>query len=241
MILEGMLSVKAALLAGRRKIHKIYIDAERKDREVRFVLHRAEERDVPVAFVSREEIENMTAGKTHGGIAAEAESRVYQDIGDCFTEDNVFLALTEGIEDPFNFGYILRTLYSGGCSGIITRRRNWENAESTILKSSAGALEYMNIVMTDDLPELIRTIKKKGVTCYAAMRRDAAVYTDADMKGPVLIAIGGEMRGLSSGVLAEMDQNIYIPYANDFRNALNAAAAAAVLTFEVVRQRRMDE
>ena len=87
MILEGMLSVKAALLAGRRKIHKIYIDAERKDREVRFVLHRAEERDVPVAFVSREEIENMTAGKTHGGIAAEAESRVYQDIGDCFTED----------------------------------------------------------------------------------------------------------------------------------------------------------
>jgi tRNA G18 (ribose-2'-O)-methylase SpoU len=99
--------------------------------------------------VSREEIENMTAGKTHGGIAAEAESRVYQDIGDCFTEDNVFLALTEGIEDPFNFGYILRTLYSGGCSGIITRRRNWENAESTILKSSAGASEYMNIVMTE--------------------------------------------------------------------------------------------
>ena len=96
----------------------------------------------------------------------------------------------------------------------------------------------MNIVMSDDLPQLVKDIKKQGVKTYAAMRKDAITYLEADYRKPSLIAIGGEMRGLSSAVRNEIEQNIYIPYANDFRNALNAASAAAVLSFEVYRQRR---
>ena len=105
------------------------------------------------------------------------------------------------------------------------------------MKSSAGASEYLNIVVSDDIPSLIKDVKKHGVKCFAAMRKDAISCFDADYTGPSLIAIGGEMRGLSKGVLEQMNQNIYIPYANDFHMALNASSATAVLAFEVLRMR----
>ena len=73
------------------------------------------------------------------------------------------------------------------------------------------------------------------------MRKNAIPYTEADFRKPVLLCIGGEMRGLSQAVLKQSDQNIYIPYGSDFRNALNASAAAAVLGFEVLRQRSVND
>ena len=187
--------------------------------------------------LEREEINAMATGRTHGGLVAEASPRVYQELSECMHGKTPFLVLLEGVEDPFNLGYIIRTLYSVGCDGLILPRHDWASAESTIAKSSAGAFEYMNIVMSDDLPQLVKDIKKQGIKTYAAMRKDAITYLEADYRNPCLLAIGGEMRGLSSAVRNEIEQNIYIPYANDFRNALNAASAAAVLSFEVYRQR----
>ena len=70
------------------------------------------------------------------------------------------------------------------------------------------------------------------------MRKDAIPYFDVDYKQPILLAVGGEMRGLSKVVLDNIENNIYIPYGNDFRNALNASSAIAVLGYEVLRQRR---
>ena len=188
--------------------------------------------------LEREEINSMATGRTHGGLVAQAGPRVYQELSECMHGKAPFLVLLGGVEDPFNLGYIIRTLYSAGCDGLILPRHDWASAESTIVKSSAGAFEYMNIVMSDNLPQLVKDIKKQGIKTYAAMRKDAITYLEADYQKSSLIAIGGEMRGLSSAVRNEIEQNIYIPYANDFRNALNAASAAAVLSFEVYRQRR---
>ncbi len=72
----------------------------------------------------------------------------------------------------------------------------------------------------------------------SAMRKDAIEYFEADFNQPLVLAIGGEMRGLSQTVLTLSDQNVYVPYANDFRNALNASSAVAAISFEIVRQRR---
>lgn len=237
MIIEGGVSVKAAVLGGNRTVHTIWLDESRHDKDSSFIVHRAEERGIEVKRVSRETIDAMAAGRTHGGLIAEAGPRRMQKEADCLKGKDTFICLLEGVEDPFNLGYIIRTLYSAGCTGLVLRNRSWESAESTILKSSAGAYEYMTLVMSDDLAETVHRFKKAGVRTYAAMRKDAITCYEADYKEPVLIAIGGEMRGLSSGVRKEIEQNIYIPYANDFRNALNAAGAAAVLGFEVMRQR----
>ena len=238
MLLEGNVSVKAAILGNHRKVEKLYYDKHKNDKDLNFILHRAKEKGIPCMPLEREEINAMATGRTHGGLVAEASPRVYQELSECMHGKTPFLVLLEGVEDPFNLGYIIRTLYSAGCDGLILPRHDWASAESTIAKSSAGAFEYMNIVMSDNLPQLVKDIKKQGIKTYAAMRKDAITYLEADYRKPSLIAIGGEMRGLSSAVRNEIEQNIYIPYANDFRNALNAASAAAVLSFEVYRQRR---
>lgn len=237
MLLEGNVSVKAAILGNHRKVEKLYYDKHKNDKDLNFILHRAKEKGIPCMPLEREEINAMATGRTHGGLVAEASPRVYQELSECMHGKTPFLVLLEGVEDPFNLGYIIRTLYSAGCDGLILPRHDWASAESTIAKSSAGAFEYLNIVMSDDLPRLVKDIKKQGIKTYAAMRKDAITYLEADYRKPSLIAIGGEMRGLSSAVRNEIEQNIYIPYANDFRNALNAASAAAVLSFEVYRQR----
>ena len=238
MLLEGNVSIKAAILGNHRKVEKLYYDKHKNDKDLNFILHRAKEKGIPCMPLEREEINTMATGRTHGGLVAQAGPRVYQELSECMHGEAPFLVLLEGVEDPFNLGYIIRTLYSAGCDGLILPRHDWASAESTIAKSSAGAFEYMNVVMSDDLPQLVKDIKKQGVKTYAAMRKDAITYLEADYRKPSLIAIGGEMRGLSSAVRNEIEQNIYIPYANDFRNALNAASAAAVLSFEVYRQRR---
>lgn len=237
MILEGDVSVKAALLGKKRRVSKVYLDARRKDRNAGFILRTCAEAGVETERISREEIDRMASGRTHGGLIAEAGARLYDDLSMCTGTDVPFIVFLEGVEDPFNLGYIMRTLYSAGCSGLILKRRNWENAEPVIVRSSAGASEYLTTVLSDDPVNDLQSLKQKGLRCYAAMRKDAVPYYEEDYAGPVILMIGGEMRGLSSSVLALSDRNIYIPYMNDFRNALNAAGAASALAFEVVRQR----
>lgn len=236
MLVEGNISVKASLLGGKRKVETLYVDRDKRDKDTRFILRKAEEKHVDIRRISREEIDAMASGRTHGGVVAEVGKRSYQSVEEALT-DTPLLFVLEGVEDPFNLGYVMRSLYSAGCTGLILRNRDWTQVESTILKSSAGALEYLNVILSDDIPSLMHSLRKRGVCCYAAMRKDAEVYWKKDYTKPCLIAIGGEMRGLSSRVLQEIDQNIYIPYANDFRAALNAAGAANAIAFEAFRQR----
>ncbi len=195
--------------------------------------------NIKINYISRDRINEIANGKTHGGIIASSGYRNYQNIEDCFN-DYSFVVILEGIEDPFNLGYIFRTLYSSGCNGVIVNKRDFSQVENIILKSSAGAFDLINIYQSDDLKSSIEFAKEKGYLTLAAMRKDAVSYFDINYKIPVLIAIGGEMRGLSKAVLENVDKNIYIPYASDFKNALNASSAVAVISYEVVRQRLYD-
>lgn len=236
MIIEGNISVKAALLGNKREVKEIYVLDNKKDKDTSFILHKAKERNIPIHLCTKEEIDEKSSGHTHGGLLAEVGMRSYENLDELLHTNNPFFVLMEGIEDPFNLGYVMRTLYSAGCDGLIIKERSFGDSESIILKSSAGAYEYLNIISSKDVIEDIKKIKEKGIKAICAMRKDAIAYTEANLKKPLLLAIGGEMRGLSSKVLQEMDQNIYIPYANDFRNALNASSATAVLAYEVKRQ-----
>lgn len=234
-LVEGNISVKACILANRRKVYEIYIDAKKKDKDTLFIIHQAQLRNIPIHRVKREDIENLAEGKTHGGCIGFVSEREYQQIED---KKKPFYAIVEGIEDPFNFGYICRNLYAAGCDALIVPHRNYSSAVTTVTKSSAGASEYINIVESDDIPALITSLQKKGIKLYCAMRHDSIVYTKANFKEGCIIALGGEKRGLSKQILELSNQNIHIEYANDFKNALNGASATCILAFEVVRQRQ---
>ncbi|MFV0379785.1 MAG: TrmH family RNA methyltransferase [Anaerorhabdus sp.] len=239
MIFEGALSTKAAIISSRRKVEKIYIEKNKNDRNTRFIIDRANRKNIPIVFTSREEIDALATGKTHGGIIAVVQERKYQNLKQVLkNKENSFICVLEGIEDPFNLGYALRSLYSAGCDGVILRKRDWTNCESVIIKSSAAASEYINWIESEDLAKDIAYCKSMGCCAFAASRKNASSYFDAKFNQPLVLAIGGEIRGLSTEVLKEMDLSIYIPYANDFKNSLNASSAVAALSFEIVRQRK---
>ncbi len=235
---EGKVSVKALLLAKKREVIEVWVDKNKDDKDTHFICSVAKRNAIPLLQKTREEIDAVASGKTHGGVICFAKNRKYQNLAACLSVKKPFIALIEGIEDPFNLGYVLRTLYSAGCSGVLMNSRDWSSVDPVITKSSAGASEYINVCMVEDLSKAIQDCKEAGCICYSAMRKEAISYYDADFNQPLLLAVGGEMRGLSKVVLQASDQNIYIPYANDFRNALNASSAVAALSFEVVRQRR---
>lgn len=237
-LFEGALSVKAVILAGKRNVFCVMIDEKKKDRDTAFLIRKAQEKKIPVKRMPREKIDALASGKTHGGVLCIASERQFDSLEECFRDESPFLAILEGIEDPFNFAYALRTLYAAGCSGVLLRGRNWSTQDSLIAKSSAGASEYIRLIECADLSEALNQCKDKGFCVYCAMRKDAIDFYDADYHQPFVMAIGGEKRGLSHDVLDQADQNIMIPYANDFKNALNASSAVAAIAFEIVRQRR---
>ena len=239
-IVEGNISVKAVLLAQKRDIIKIIVDEKKKDRDTAFILRQAAQRNIPIEQNSRQAIDELAQGKTHGGLLALCGERRFQTLQAVAEKDSVFLALIEGVEDPFNFGYILRTLYAAGCDGVIIPPRNWTTAAGVVTKASAGASEYLNLIVATDMEALLQEMKQADIQLICAQRKDAISLYDYAFPLKLCLAIGGEMRGLSKHVQNHSDQNLFIPYRQDFRNAMTAAASTAIFAFELVRQNTAD-
>lgn len=237
-LLEGKVSVKSALLNEKRHMETIYIDDRKNDKDTAFIKRIAKEKGIAVENLSREEIDRLAKGKTHGGILAMVSERKAEDLKTLLQEDkNLFLVLVEGVEDPYNLGYVMRALACSGCDGLILPRRDWSQAESQIMKASAGAFDALPLAF-EETETAIRLCKERGLQIYASMRKDAVSLYETDLTQPMLICVGGEMRGLSKQVLDAADKNVYIPYDSDFRNALNASSAVSVIAFETLRQRK---
>lgn len=236
-IVEGNISVKAVLLAKKRKISKIVVDPKKQDKDTKFILRKAKEAHIKIKNAPREVIDEMAEGKTHGGMIAICSERSFQNLSDIKQKDEVFLALIEGVEDPFNFGYILRTLYAAGCDGVIIPPRNWTSAAGVVTKASAGASEYLNLIVADNMQNLLEEMKESHITLVLGQRNDAISLYDYTFPKKVCIGIGGEMRGLSKLVQSYSDQNLYIPYRQDFKNAMTAASSTSIFAFEYVRQK----
>ena len=239
MIIEGAIAVKAAMDSKFRKVEVIYIDKDKHTQDVAFIVHEAYKCRVNVERVPREFIEQNALGKTHGGIIRDVQQRRFQSITSLMMKDAPFLALIEGVEDSYNLGYILRSLYAFGCDGVILPEREWDFEDGTMVKSSAGASEFIPIHLTDDLGVTLSTLHDNNFRIISAYRGNnpKEIYQCDMSKGPILVCIGGPLRGLSREVLDNTDEYVYIPYASEFRNALNAASAAVVFASEVYRQR----
>jgi 23S rRNA (guanosine2251-2'-O)-methyltransferase len=239
-VLEGALSVKAALKYHRRQIEAVYLDQTKKaTRDLDYVEGLCQREKVPFKRVSSEEIATMTSGKTHGGLIAVASERSLSTLDSVIKKESGFILVLEGIEDPFNLGQIFRTAAIAGVDAILMGSRQLDNAQATLMKSSAGLFDAVELIMSEDLPETIRTLKQSGYVFAVTFRNEKSIdYLDFDFTQNVVLGIGGEMRGLSSAVMHEMDDAVMISYPTDLKVALNAVSATAVLCFEVARQRR---
>ncbi len=236
-ILEGAISVKAALEAGRRPIYEIITEERKPDRNRNYILALAKEQGVLVRIAKNNEICELTEGTSHGGFIAKAGPRRYEPIETLYNHPTPFLAVLEGIEDPYNFGGALRSLYAAGVTGVLVPERNWCSAAGIVTKTSAGASEKMPIACITDWTEALKQAKQRGIRILCAERKNAVSLYESDLTGPLMLVFGGEMRGISSKILSIADGNVFLPYGSDFRNALSANSAAAVFAFEAYRQR----
>jgi len=238
LIFEGMISVRAIIEAGSRRIEKLYYTNERKakhKKELAWLSHRASEMDFEIMICSADELDAITSGNSHGGVAALCEERIlkaptYDDL-----PENGFFLMLEGIEDPFNFGFAVRSAYAAGADGIILPERNWMSSAGTVCRSSAGTSERITMYSVKDA-EFTEIFKSKGYKIVCADMPDSQGLWESDLKKPLLLIIGGEKRGISRALLDKADARVRIDYGRDFPEALSAASASDILCFEVLRQ-----
>ena len=244
-LFEGMTAISAVLDPAirdfnDRRILSVFVDKtrmEKKSRELGFLRHKSEELGFEIQAVHPDDLDNLTSGKTHGGIVAVCSDRtipLLRESLDQIKENGLYVFL-EGIEDPYNFGYTIRSLYAAGADGVILPPRNWMGVAGLVARSSAGTSEKMPLFVAEP-GEVIPLFHGKGYRAACAEIRDAVELYEADLTLPILLVIGGEKRGISRAVLAEADLNVRIGYHGDFRGSLSSAASAAVLAFEVGRQ-----
>ncbi len=244
-VFEGMTSIRAVLdnlkenKENARKIEKILIDKEKleaKAKEIGYLKKMAEIFNFEIEITSEEAINSYTVGASHGGIIAFCGERTYEKVSSDNIVDNGFYVMIEGIEDPYNFGYALRSIYASGADGIILSERNWLSASGVVCRSSAGASERLNVCIATD--DFIEKFKDKGYKIVCADIKNSVSVYDADLKKPILLIVGGEKRGISSAILKKADQIVRIDYGRRFDAALSAASASTILAFEVFKSNK---
>ena len=239
-IIEGKNAVIEALRAGR-PLDKIFLARGSRDRALGYIASTARAAGAAVTECDRRKLDGMSVTGAHQGVIAVAAARAY-----CAPEDilalaaqrgeDPFVVVCDGLEDPRNLGAVIRCAECAGAHGVIIPRHHSAGITAAADKASAGAAEHLPIARVSNLTAALQELKRRGLWIYGAEADGDARLWHTDMKGPVCLVIGSEGQGLSRLVRETCDFILTIPLAGRV-NSLNASAAAAILLYEVVRQR----
>ena len=211
-----------------KSIKKVYIAKNFNDKEIiKFI----QDNKISYSVTDPKNMDGMVEGR-HQGIIAVIDDYEYVDYRDMLN-DNVVVML-DHLEDPHNFGAIIRTCEAAGIKSIIIPKDRSVSVTSTVMKTSAGALEHVNISMVNNLVNVIDDFKDNGFFVYAA-DMDGQNYKDVDYANKVLLVIGSEGNGVGRLVKKNCDQILAIPMAGHV-NSLNASVAAAILIYGIVNK-----
>lgn len=240
LIFEGMTSISAVINGGYRRIEKVLFDKDKNDkksRQLSWLKAKSRELGFEIEYTDSSTIEEMTTGNSHGGVIAICSDREIPDLSSLSPKADGFYVMIDGIEDPYNFGYAIRTLYAAGVDAIILTPRNWMSAAGVVCRSSAGASELLPIY-TSEGEEASAFFKSHSIKVIAAGIRDSVCAFDADLSKPIFLIVGGEKRGISAKVLSTADTIVRLDYGREFNGSLSAASCASVLAYEILRQNR---
>ena len=238
-VLEGQLSIRAALEARSRDIPRIYVDKDVRFEVMSALGRLARTARVPFERADAEFIASHASGKTHGGVIAFAGERKFLPLEDLLKDTaKPLVVMLDGFEDPFNFGQAVRSLYAAGVDGVVLRPRNWTSAAAVVARSSAGASELMPMAIADTPLDAAAFFKERGLTVACTAKRNTVSIYDADLTVPLFLVIGGEKRGITRSFIDQADLLLGVPYGRHFYCSLGAGQAAAIIPFEVMRQRK---
>ncbi|HEY8436236.1 MAG TPA: 23S rRNA (guanosine(2251)-2'-O)-methyltransferase RlmB [Haloplasmataceae bacterium] len=234
----GKNPIMEALSSGH-PIYGLYVTERVFNQETR-IMTLAQERNIPITITERSDLDRLVSG-THQGIVAKVAPYRYYQLSDVFEEsakrgEPPFFFILDGLEDPHNLGAILRTAEASGVHGVIIPKHRSVKLNATVAKLSAGAIHYVKVVQVTNIRQTIETLKKQGVWVVGTDLDTDADYTAFDYTMPIAIVIGNEGKGMSRLVRASCDALVKIPMLGKIQS-LNASVTAAILMYEVVRQR----
>lgn len=240
---ENRIEGKNAIFECRRAnrgIKKLYVLSGIKDEKVNALIDELKKTGTIIKFVDRDELDSMALTKSHQGIIAEVEDYKYVEVSEIIDyakskNEEPFVVLLDEIEDPHNFGAIIRSAECVGAHGVIIKNRNQAMVTATVVSSSAGATEFMKIARVTNISKTIEELKKQGMW-FACADMDGTEMSKTNLKGSIGLVVGSEGNGVSRLVKEKCDFVVKIPMKGHI-DSLNVSVATGILLYEINRQR----
>ncbi|MBR6407014.1 MAG: 23S rRNA (guanosine(2251)-2'-O)-methyltransferase RlmB [Clostridia bacterium] len=239
-VLIGRNCVQEAIRSGR-PVDKVLVAAGERSGSIAVIIKRCRELKIPVKEVSPVKLDEISCHGVHQGIVAFVAAKEYCSVDDiirCAAERNEppFIVICDELNDPHNLGAVIRTAEAVGAHGVIIPSRRSASLSMTVAKSSAGALEHMNVARVGNIAATIDQLKKNGLWIYAA-DMDGECWCESDLTGAVGLVIGSEGSGVGRLIREKCDVILSLPMYGRI-NSLNASVAGGILMYEIARQRK---
>ncbi len=242
--IHGLIPVLEVLRAGRRALENISIAEGARHERLGELLELAKRARVPIHRVPRVTLDRTEGEINHQGVVARVAAARYRDADELLdalaakiviNEPPLVLGL-DGVEDPRNFGAILRTAECAGVGGVFIPERRAVGLTDTVAKAAAGAVEYVPVARVTNLVRLIEQLKERNIWVVGAAAEASSTYSDWDWKLPTAIFLGSEGSGLHRLVRERCDLLVRIPVLGHLKS-LNVSVVAGILLYEALRQR----
>ena len=238
--IEGRNSV-IELLESKKDINKIFVTKGEKHGSINKILAMARERKIIIVEKDKRQMEQMAQTPNYQGVIAIVPPFEYCEIEDILEDaknknEDPFVLILDGIEDPHNLGSIIRTAETAGVHGVIIPKRRAASVNSTVSKVSAGAVEHMKIARVTNISDSIQRLKDNGLWICGTDIDAKNYYYNQDLKGPLGIVIGNEGQGMSEKVKKNCDFLVKIPMKGKV-TSLNASVSTGIVVYEAVKQR----
>ena len=239
-MIEGRNAVLEALRAGRA-LDKVYIARGETDNALAHIAGLARERGVSVSDCDRRKLDAMSVTKAHQGVIAVCAVREYASLDDILAlaesrGEAPFVVVCDEISDPHNLGAIIRSAECVGAHGVVIPKRRSAGLTAVVGKTSAGAAEHLPVARVANISSALQELKDRGLWVYGAAAEGGSPMWETDLTGPLALVIGSEGEGLGRLVRERCDFLVSIPLRGKV-GSLNASTAAAVLMYEVLRQK----
>ena len=241
--LTGIHAVREALDAGCA-MDRILIARGRQDTRAEEIVKLARERNIPVRFEERAQLDRLAGSKDHQGVVAVAAARVAATLEDILATASKdkdhggkgLIVLLDGVEDPHNLGAIVRTALAAGAHGVVIPERRAAGLTDAVARASAGALAHLPVAKVTNLAQTMEELKEAGYWLVGLDEEAEKNYTEVDYSSPVGIVLGGEGKGLHDLTRKRCDFVVKLPTMGPVKS-LNVSVAAGVVLFEALRQR----
>ena len=237
---EGRNSV-LELLESEKDINKIYVTRGEKQGSINKIIGRAKGKGIVLVEVDKSKLDEMSQTGNHQGVIAIVPPFEYCEVEDILDEaknknEQPFILILDGIEDPHNLGAIIRTAETAGVHGVIIPKRRAASVNSTVNKVSAGAVEHMKVARVNNINDIIQYLKDNGLWIIGTDGKAENYYYEQDLTGPIALVIGSEGYGMNRLVSENCDILVKIPMMGKI-TSLNASVSAGIVTYEIVKQR----